>query len=61
METADEPYYAEYEFVHHVLDDCPSGRRIPAELRHVGQGGRALCLACEARLEARRRLGLDGN
>jgi hypothetical protein len=58
VETADEPYYAELEDVYHVIEDCPLGRRIPAELRQVGTGGRALCPACEVRQEARRRLDI---
>jgi hypothetical protein len=60
VETADEPYYAILETVYHLVSDCPLGRRIPPELRRDGVGGRTLCPACEARQEARRRLGLDG-
>jgi hypothetical protein len=58
VETQDEAYYSEIEGVYHALTDCPLGRRIPAELRRTGTGGRvSLCPACEARLQARRRRG----
>jgi hypothetical protein len=60
VETTDEPYYSELEDVYHVLKDCPLGRRIPAELRVKGTGGRKLCLACEFRQEARQRPGFVG-
>jgi hypothetical protein len=55
VETADQPYYTELESVYHVVGDCPLGRRIPAELRRDGTGGRSVCPACEVRLEARGR------
>ena len=58
MEVSDQPYYTVIESVYHLLVDCPLGRRIPPELRQPGIGGRALCPACEARLEGRRRAGL---
>jgi hypothetical protein len=62
VETQDEAYYSEIESVYHALTDCPLGRRIPAELRRGGTGGRvAICPACEARLEGRRRYGVDGD
>jgi hypothetical protein len=61
VETQDEPYYSEIESVYHALLDCPLGRRIPAELRRVGTGGRVtMCPACEARLEGRRSRGTNG-
>jgi hypothetical protein len=55
MHQQDETYHTEFESVYHVLRDCPLGRRIPAELREPGTGGRALCFACEARLSNQRR------
>jgi hypothetical protein len=56
VETQDEAYYTELESVYHALQSCPLGRRIPAELRRPGTGGRVtICPACDARLEARRR------
>lgn len=62
METLDAPYYADIETVYHVLADCPLGRRIPAELRRAGTGGRMnLCSACEVRIEARRRRDNNGD
>jgi hypothetical protein len=51
VEMQDEPYYSELESVYHALINCPIGRRIPAELREPGTGGRPLCVACEVRLE----------
>jgi hypothetical protein len=60
METQDEPYYLEIDSVYHVLTSCPLGRRIPAELRRPGHGGRELCPACEARLDRRPRLDSAG-
>jgi len=61
VELQDEPYYSEFEGVYHALRDCPLGRRIPAELRRPGPGGRMLCPACEARLEGRWGPGSDGD
>lgn len=60
VEMQDEPYYSELEGVYHAVSDCPLGRRVPAELRQSGTGGRAMCPACEARMEARRRLDFSG-
>jgi hypothetical protein len=60
VEMQDEPYYSELESVYHAVSDCPLGRRVPAELRQFGTGGRAMCPACEARMEARKRLGSSG-
>jgi hypothetical protein len=60
VETTDEPYYAEFDDVYHVIRDCPLGRRIPDELRHVGTGDRVLCPACEAREQGWRRPNIDG-
>lgn len=32
--------------VHHVHDDCPTGRQIPAHNRRQGTGGNRLCKDC---------------
>lgn len=56
MEITEDTYYSELDSVYHALADCPLGRRIPAELRRSGTGGRdTICPACEARLKGRRR------
>ncbi len=60
MEMQDEPYYSELEGVYHAVSNCPLGRRVPAEMRQSGTGNRAMCPACEARMEARKRLGFSG-
>jgi hypothetical protein len=62
VETQEDTYYSEMDSVYHALADCPLGRRIPAELRRAGTGGRVtMCPACDARLEARRRRDAGGN
>lgn len=35
--------------VHHIYDDCVSGRRIPASNRLPGTGGNRLCEHCRQR------------
>jgi hypothetical protein len=62
VESLEDTYYSDLDSTYHTFFDCPVGRSIPAELRHSGSGGRlAPCPACEARLEARRRQGDNGN
>ena len=33
--------------VHHVRQDCPNGRQIPAHNRRPGTGGYPLCKRCQ--------------
>ena len=62
MEIIEAPYYSELDSVYHALPSCPNGRRIPAEIRRTGKGGRfTMCPACEARVEAALSRGRDGD
>lgn len=46
------PYYSSNPSdpdVHHVYDDCVSGRQIPAHNRRAGDGGYRMCDHCRER------------
>ena len=52
----EDTYHSPFEHVYHIVNTCPVGRLIPAELRKEGMGigDRPLCSACKCREESRR-------